>query len=215
MTAAATAEAVAAFERAFAVVDARRAARELTDDVARYYDVSVPPSLFPPPDPTPDLEGPFSFWMDEEPGSARAAELVPLNLGARFRSSRDGIVTGVRWFSVDVGGGDLSNAGDVGIYNAAGVLLSQADPALPTSAGWHTTMLATPVPITAGNEFWVVAWLDHGTTYAYAALVNFPTVYEPIKAVGAGFVLADSLTFPTTLHTSLYGVDVIAMTEPT
>lgn len=122
-------------------------------------------------------ESPAVPWFDD-PNDG-------VELGVRFSSERDGLVTGIRFYK---------GVGNDGVHmvnlwaptpvstsppsGGGGWLLASATAMNETASGWQTASFATPVPITAGVEY--VA--SYYTKTGFAATQNYfltNTVYDP------------------------------------
>lgn len=161
----------------------------------------------------PGLAGPFSIWMDEEPG-VNVQLSARYSLASRWTSSEAGVLVGFRWWSDDAGGGDYSMPPQMGLYNEAEVLLVDQDTSgvVPTGVGWTDAPLDEPFAIEADTVYWVVAFVPIGTLYHFQANAPVPTVNEPIICDQGGYSEDPTMSFPDALFTSLYGVDVQVMT---
>jgi Domain of unknown function (DUF4082)/Bacterial Ig-like domain/Bacterial Ig domain/Secretion system C-terminal sorting domain len=134
-------------------------------------------------------------------------------LGVKFQSSVNGPVTGIRFYKA---------SGDAGthqglLYNAAGVLLAQANFTNETATGWQQVSFSTPVQITAGQVY-VASYLSsqgyYSSTdnYFAAAVVNGPLTALADGTSGSNgiYIYSPTAAFPVdTYQKSNYWVDLI------
>ena len=102
---------------------------------------------------------PTSVWTSAAvPAVASAADPSPIELGVRFRSAIDALVTAVRYYR------GPSNVGShVGrLWDASGVLLSTAVFTDESASGWQEARFPEPVPITANTTYVVSYYAPNG-----------------------------------------------------
>ncbi len=108
---------------------------------------------------------PCSLW-DESFTAPQDADSGSVELGVKFRSDEDGLVTGIRFYKT------AGNTGQhVGhLYTAAGTQLAEATFTGESASGWQTVTFDEPVPITAGATY-VAAY--HTPTGHYASISDY------------------------------------------
>ena len=125
--------------------------------------------------------GPYTIWSNTTPSAAFQADPVPVELGVRFRSSIDGVVTGLRFYKQTADTGP-----HVGhLWSNTGELLATAPFVDETASGWQEVLLSTPVPIEAGVTY--VA--SYHTTAGYTPNRNYFTAgfdSPPLRALADG-----------------------------
>lgn len=153
-----------------------------------------------------DLSSPASDIPD--PGS--------VEVGVKFSSDADGIITGVRFYKA------VDNIGvhTGSLWTAAGVLLATATFSNESTSGWQTVTFASPVAITAGTSYVASYHAPNGHyqatpgAFASTGVDNFPL---HVPAHGSLYDYATG--FPRSSSDADYGVDVVftvpASTVPT
>ena len=125
--------------------------------------------------------GPYTIWNNTTPSATFQADLGPVELGVRFRSSIDGVVTGLRFYKQTADTGP-----HVGhLWSNTGELLATAPFVDETASGWQEVLLSTPVPIEAGVTY--VA--SYHTTAGYTPNRNYFTAgfdSPPLRALADG-----------------------------
>jgi N,N-dimethylformamidase beta subunit-like, C-terminal/Domain of unknown function (DUF4082)/Bacterial Ig-like domain/Bacterial Ig domain len=138
-----------------------------------------------------------------------------VELGVKFSSDSDGVITGVRFYK----GGPANGGTHVGhLWTSSGTLLGTVTFASETASGWQQALFPTPIPVTA-NTTYVVSYLAPQGNYA-ADLNYFASSgvdNGPLRALsnalagGNGvYRYAPTGGFPTnTYQSSNYWVDVV------
>jgi len=140
-----------------------------------------------------------------------------LQLGMKFQTTVDGIVTGVRFYKQSVDSG--THIGQ--LYNPAGVVLAEAELQNETASGWQQVDFPTPVEITAGTTY-IISY--HSSTGYYTsdnngfdqAIINGPVRGLANGEDGPNGVYNYSATpvFPSSNYlSSNYYVDVVFDTK--
>jgi hypothetical protein len=138
-----------------------------------------------------------------------------VELGLKFRSDRDGVITGVRFYK----GGATNGGTHVGhLWTSAGALLGTANFASETASGWQQALFQNPIPITANTTYVVSYFAPQGH---YAADGNFfassGVDNGPLHALSNGFANGNGVFhygptggFPSdTFQSGNYWVDVV------
>ncbi|WP_239139253.1 DUF4082 domain-containing protein, partial [Sphaerisporangium krabiense] len=134
-------------------------------------------------------------------------------LGVRFRSSVDGVISGIRFYK-----GSGNTGTHIGsLWSNTGQLLASATFTNETASGWQQVSFQNPVPITAGTTY-VASYLAPTGNYAVdrpyftTSFTNSPLTALASGTDGANGVYGYSSTnaFPTqTYQTTNYWVDVV------
>ncbi|MDQ2838630.1 MAG: DUF4082 domain-containing protein [Actinomycetota bacterium] len=159
---------------------------------------------------------PCTIFSDLSSPAAEIPDPGSVELGVKFSSDADGIVTGVRFYK----NADNTGVHTGSLWTAAGVQLATATFSNESASGWQTVTFSNPVTITAGTTYVASYHAPSGhyqaTSGAFASsgVDNFP-LHVPV-----GGSLYDYATgFPHTAATADYGVDVVftvpASTVPT
>ncbi|GIJ27069.1 hypothetical protein Vqi01_22310 [Micromonospora qiuiae] len=152
----------------------------------------------------------YSFFADLDVSRVPTdPDFVPVEVGLRFTSSRDGTLTAVRFLKAEGSG----NTHPVSVWTA-GRRLATATSTNETSSGWQEVRLPTPVTIKAG-EVYVVSY--HTTRYRVSE--NYFTAKAssgPLTTTSdAGVYAYGESSFPTeTYRASNYWVDVVFAPAP-
>jgi hypothetical protein len=110
----------------------------------------------------PDSATAQSLFTDQVPTVAAADESSPVELGTEFTPSRDGKVTGIRFFK---GAGNLGT--HVGsLWSASGQRLATVTFAGESAGGWQTATVSPAVDVSAGTRY-VVSYLAPQGHYSY------------------------------------------------
>ncbi len=138
-----------------------------------------------------------------------------VELGLKFRSDRDGFITGVRFYK----GGHENGGTHVGhLWTSDGMSLGSVTFTNETESGWQQALFSTPIPITANTTYVVSYFAPQGR---YAADQNYfassGVDNGPLRALsntvaqGNGVYLYTSTGgFPNqTFNSTNYWVDVI------
>jgi hypothetical protein len=145
--------------------------------------------------------------VDEGPDS-------PVELGVKFRSDIDGIITGIRFYKAATNTGvHIGN-----LWSASGQLLGSATFSGESASGWQQVNLTTPLAITA-NTVYVASY--HMNTGHYSQDLNYfaskGADQAPLHALQNGisgfngvYAYGTGNTFPTLgFNSSNYWVDVV------
>jgi hypothetical protein len=140
---------------------------------------------------------------------------VAVELGLKFRSDREGLITGVRFYKVGpANGGEHKGR----LWNSAGMQLGSVTFANETDSGWQQALFENPIPILA-NTTYVVSYFAREGNYAatldYFALsgVDNDPLHALMNGVDGGngvFHYGPAGGFPTdSARSANYWVDVV------
>ena len=172
-------------------------------------------SFATPAVPPPPGTCPCSIWgVSTAPAEVDSADLNSVELGLKFRSDVDGMVTGIRFYKASSNTG--SHIGN--LWTSSGRLLATATFNGESTSGWQQVTFGTPVPI-ASNTTYVVSYFAPNGHYSDDAryFASSGTDNAPLHALGTGvdgpnglFGYGPSSAFPTfTYDSTNYWVDVI------
>ena len=155
---------------------------------------------------------PCSIWEGTvTPENANANDNQPYELGVKFRTSRDGYITGLRFYK-----GSQNTGTHVGhLWSSTGTQLAEAAFVNETASGWQKVVLAQPVAVTANTTY--VASYYTGNYYAFSddyftnAVDNAPLRALASGEDGLNGVFKEGASgFPTnSFRASNYWVDVV------
>ncbi len=106
--------------------------------------------------------GRYPIWADTtKPAQAPATEGTAVELGVKFRSNSDGYVTALRYYRMS---GEPA-ATRATLWSSSGSVIARTSYSSPTSSGWQTVALATPVAVKANTDY-VASYTAPGGKYA-------------------------------------------------
>src|SRR6266542_3055961 len=158
----------------------------------------------------------ISIWDDSViPSNPIFPDSTPVEVGLKFRSNKDGLVTGVRFYK----GGAANGGTHVGhLWTIAGTLLGTVTFTGESDAGWQQALFQTPIPITA-NTIYVVSYFAPQGHYAADSgfFASFGVDTPPLHAfsntvAGGNGVFNDNPSggFPSqSFNATNYWVDVV------
>uniref|UniRef100_A0A832I353 DUF4082 domain-containing protein n=1 Tax=Eiseniibacteriota bacterium TaxID=2212470 RepID=A0A832I353_UNCEI len=154
------------------------------------------------------------FASGETPAYPDNNDGQPIEIGMKFRTTVDGLVTGVRYHK----GAAWTTGTRVGhLWSAAGVQLAEVTFAGETASGWQQMLFTTPVAVTAGETYVVSVHSSSGhygytTSYFGAALERgrLIAIANGDASGPNGVYRYGASGFPTsTYNASNYWVDVV------
>src|SRR6266508_244723 len=164
----------------------------------------------------------ISIWDDSViPSNPIFPDSTPVEVGLKFRSNKDGLVTGVRFYK----GGAANGGTHVGhLWTSTGTLLGTVTFTGESDAGWQQALFQTPVLIRA-NTFYVVSYFApqgnyaaDGGFFASSGVDNGPLHAPSDPFIGGNGVFNDNPSggFPSqSFNATNYWVDVVFVdTEP-
>ncbi len=163
----------------------------------------------------PQSSCPCSIWSGNAvPSSLDNGPDSPVELGVKFTASRNGQITGVRFYKSNANAG--THVGN--LWSSTGALLASATFAGETDSGWQQVSFSSPVAI-AANTTYVVSY--HSTVGHYSADQNFFASSginnPPLQALGSGisggdgvYMYGSTSNFPNMTYAAFnYWVDVV------
>jgi fibronectin type 3 domain-containing protein len=158
--------------------------------------------------------GPYTIWSSASiPGLAADPDTNAVEIGVKFRSYSNGVITGIRFYKSTANTG--THVGN--LWTSSGQLLASVTFTNETASGWQQANFSTPVPISA-NTIYVASYHTNVGRYAgdnnYFATSGVDT--PPLQALpnsttgGNGVYRYGSGGFPNqTYKASNYWVDVV------
>ncbi|PUA79779.1 N,N-dimethylformamidase beta subunit family domain-containing protein [Nocardioides currus] len=161
----------------------------------------------------PDVACPCSIFGDEVPETPADSDTSASHLGLRFVPTRDGQVTGVRFYKGP--GNDGVHVGR--LWSATGVELAQATFSAESATGWQQVSFASPVAVQAGQTYVVSYTAPQGRYAVLSDAFELAGIEADPLSVPGGFaggesgVYANSPTgFPDqSFRNTNYYVDVL------
>jgi hypothetical protein len=129
-----------------------------------------------------------------------------VELGIKFTTDTDGVITGVRFYKGPQNTGIHTGS----LWSSTGQQLATATFTNESSTGWQTVTFANPVPVTAGTTYIASYhapaghYSDTVDAYSSAGVDNFP-LHVPVH----GAVYSYSTGVPNSGSDADYGVDVV------
>ena len=112
--------------------------------------------------PTGGATCPCNLWNNAAtPIVAAEADTAAVELGVKFRSDKNGLITGIRFYKANTNTGTHIGS----LWNSSGQLLAQATFTSETASGWQQVNFATPVAISA-NTMYIASYHTNGGHYA-------------------------------------------------
>jgi methionine-rich copper-binding protein CopC len=156
----------------------------------------------------------YTLWsVGAVPATTSFTDGASLELGVKFRSDANGVVTGIRFYKgAGNGGTHIGN-----LWSSTGQLLATATFTGESASGWQTVTFATPVSITANTQyvasyFAPVGHYSADAGYFANAGVDSGPLHALSNAAGGGdglYVYAGSSAFPNNSYNSTnYWIDV-------
>jgi hypothetical protein len=133
-----------------------------------------------------------------------------VELGVRFVSASDGVITGLRFYK----GADNVGNHTASLWNSSGTLLATATFSGETGSGWQQVALSNPVAIRAGLTY-VASYHTDGLYSADRGYFASPVTSGDLTAIGSVYAYGSSSVFPTNSYNSNnYWVDVVYSRPP-
>jgi hypothetical protein len=162
--------------------------------------------------------GQYTIWSSASvPGIAADPDTNAVEIGVKFRSDLNGVITGIRFYKSTANTG--THVGN--LWTSSGQLLASVTFTNETASGWQQANFSTPVPISA-NTVYIASYHTNVGRYAgdtnYFATKGVDT--PPLHALpnsttgGNGVYRYGSSGFPNqTWQASNYWVDVVFTTR--
>ncbi len=159
-----------------------------------------------------------SIWSATAvPSTLSDSDTSAVELGVKFQSSVDGVITALRFYK------STSNTGThVGnLWTAGGTLLASVTFANETASGWQQMSLPTSVPITANTTYVVSYHTNVGRYSANSSYFNSAYDNPPLRALATAesggngvYRYGATSAFPSqTYNATNYWVDVVLSYE--
>lgn len=157
--------------------------------------------------------GTYTLWgSTATPTLLADPDTSPVELGVKFQSNVDGLISGIRFYK------SATNTGThVGsLWTSTGQRLAEAEFSDETASGWQQVNFAKPVAITAGTVYVASYYAPNGRYSVDEEYFALAYTSGPLSALsdgengGNGVYLYGSSGFPTnTYRASNYWVDVV------
>ncbi len=171
------------------------------DDEGRIAQATV--SLFVVPDET-------LFAAAAMPTVGTVNDSNPVELGVRFVSESDGVITGLRFYK----GADNTGPHTANLWDTTGNLLATATFSTETGSGWQQVSFSSPVTIQAG-VIYVASYHTDGFYSVDAAYFASPLTNGDLTATGSVYAYGAGSIFPTaSYNANNYWVDVVYNRPP-
>ncbi len=154
-----------------------------------------------------------SIWpANPTPAIISDSDTSSVELGVKFRADQDGSICGIRFYKGSTNTGTHTGK----LWNSSGTLLASAIFQNETASGWQQVNFASPVQITAGNQY-VASYLapvgrySANSNYFTAGITSSPLyAFNSAESGGNGVYLYGSGGFPNNSYqASNYWVDVV------
>ncbi|KAA0072967.1 DUF4082 domain-containing protein [Tardiphaga sp. P9-11] len=150
------------------------------------------------------------FDAGAQPALDRVNDPNPVELGVRFVSASDGVITGLRFYK----GADNVGVHTASLWGASGTLLATATFSGETGSGWQQVAFSNPVAIRAGVSY-VASYHTDGLYSADPGYFANPVTSGDLTAIGSAYAYGSSSAFPTnSYNASNYWVDVVYSRPP-
>ncbi|MBB4698885.1 DUF4082 domain-containing protein [Sphaerisporangium siamense] len=148
-----------------------------------------------------------SLWKSRKVvKGAPKAENTPLELGTRFKASRNGEVAGIRFYKPASERGTHRGS----LWDSNGKRLAKVTFTDETRSGWQQAMFDKPVPVTAGRTYTVSYHTPDGRYVASAGVFDEPVTEGPLTGQAGVFGIGPG-GYPSQVHRKRvsYWVDVV------
>ena len=157
---------------------------------------------------------PCTIWPGTATPERTDPDRDPVEVGVKFRTSADGLITGIRYYKpIETSGTHLGS-----LWTSTGTRLAQVTFTNESASGWQQASFATPVPVTAGTTY--VASYFSPTRYVVSSryFQSTGTTRGPLTALQDGVSGGNGVyrytstpsTFPNqTWQSENYWVDVV------
>ncbi|GII53521.1 hypothetical protein Pth03_19100 [Planotetraspora thailandica] len=148
-----------------------------------------------------------SIWSGAGVKVSQRSEKASLELGTRFSASRDGVVTGMRFYKAASERGTHRGS----LWDSGHKLLAQVTFTGETGSGWQEAMFSKPVPIRTGRDYTVSYHTRNGGYVVQRGVFAKPITSGPLTAKAGVYSVAKRTSFPSHQHPTKvsYFVDVI------
>ena len=149
-----------------------------------------------------------SIWTAAHTPASTATSTTAREVGLRFRASRDGVVTGIRYYKASANTGTHIGS----LWAMDGTLLSRVTFGGESAAGWQQAAFPKPVAVLAGVTFVVSVHCPAGRySYTNSGLTsNIASGYLTALANGGVYRFTGSPAYPSTVSAGRnYWVDVV------
>jgi hypothetical protein len=128
------------------------------------------------------LDTAIAIFADETPAGGTGNDGPAIELGVKFRSSRAGFITGIRFYKTT--GNNGTHIGE--LYSSSGTRLAQATFSGETGTGWQTVSFPTPVAIQADTTYVAAYFSSLGNYTSTAGYFDEPETNDPLTGLADG-----------------------------
>jgi len=139
------------------------------------------------------------------PTTANWADPGPVQVGVRLTSSVAGSIAAIRFYK----GPTNTGTHQVYLWSATGVQLATATAVNETASGWQTVVLAQPIPIVAGTEYWASYYAPFGQYSLDSNGLANPITRGSLSTIANGGAYVYGTGAPTNTSPNNFWVDVI------
>jgi len=162
---------------------------------------------------------PCSIWPSSTvPNNTSSSDNAAIELGVKFRTDVDGLITGIRFYKGSGNTGTHTGS----LWTTGGTRLATATFSGETATGWQEVTFSSPVPVTAGTTY-VASYYAPNGGYAYTngGFASSGAGSGPVRALRNGtdggngvYRYGTGGGFPTSSFNSTnYWVDVVFTTS--
>ncbi|MFC6079709.1 DUF4082 domain-containing protein [Sphaerisporangium aureirubrum] len=137
-----------------------------------------------------------SLWKTKKVKATAQMENTPLELGTRFRASKDGEVAGVRFYKP--AGESGTHRGS--LWDSRGKLLAKVTFTGESKSGWQQALFDEPVRTVAGRTYTVSYHTENGGYVSKPGAFKRPVKAGPLTAEAGVFGVTDEAGFPSRVH---------------
>ena len=147
-----------------------------------------------------------------QPAVSAAADANAVEVGLKFRSDLDGVLTGLRFYK-----GSGNSGTHIGhVWTTGGILLGSVTFTAETATGWQQANFSTPVPIAAGVTYVASYHAPNGRYSTTSGGLTAGVEFAPLHALASGAAGGNGVfaygpgSFPSnTFGATNYWVDVV------
>ena len=163
-------------------------------------------------------ECPCSVFNSTDAPEIELNEGQPLEVGFKFRTSKNGVVKSIRYYK-----GEGTSGTHLGhLWNSSGVMLAEATFTNEGASGWQEVSFTTPVSVIPGVTYTASVHSSSGDFASTLPYFTDPIIQGPLIALADGadggngvFIYSPTPAFPTeSWQSSNYWVDIVFQDIP-
>lgn len=158
---------------------------------------------------------PCTLWNPSTvPGTVDAGDGNPLEIGVRFSTEFDGLITGIRFYKANTNIGGHSGH----LWSNTGTLLASASFTNETASGWQQVNFSSPVAVRANTTYVASYFAPNGhysadNRYFSSSSTDNPPLHAPqdgLSGANGVYLYSNHSAFPNlTFASTNYWVDVV------